>query len=263
MKAVILTKPEFDENSEPVIKVKNELQKNNIEVLPSALELEKADFVVALGGDGTIFHVAADTMWKNKPVLGINAGRLGFLAQLEIDDLSDLKKVAEKEYTVENRLVLKVTLNDKIFYAVNDFVIASSGYGRVYDIDVSCNNKHVGTYRSDGLIFATPTGSTAYCVSAGGPIADPTIDCIVLTPIAAHSLISRSIVFSGKDILTVKSPKIYGSDFDLVIDGKNVGKLIKESDIVKIEKAEVLSKFICINGKEFYATLNEKMKRRG
>lgn len=263
MKAVILTKQEFNENSEQIKKVKNELSKNNIDILPFGSNIEDGDIVIAVGGDGTIFHAASEAMWKDKPVLGINAGRLGFLAQLELEDLSLLKKLACKEYTVDKRLVLKISLNDNVYYAVNDFVISSSGFGRVHDIDLKCNDSLVGSYRCDGLIFSTPTGSTAYTVSAGGPITDPNIDCFIITPIASHSLISRSIVISDKNILTVNSPSDFGSDFNLVCDGILVGKLSKGTDTIKIERAEVCSYFINIKGKGFYDTLNEKMKRRG
>ena len=172
--------------------------------------MRACDAVVAIGGDGTIFHAAADAMRFEKPVLGINAGRLGFLAQAEGDDLSPLDRFAAGDYEIERRLVLQAEVaragKTEIFYAVNDAVITNPDFGLISEIEVRCGGESVGSYRGDGIIFATPTGSTAYSLSAGGPIADPDVDCMILTPLASHSLVSRSIVFAAQRVLTVTAP---------------------------------------------------------
>ncbi len=225
------------------------------------------DAVIAVGGDGTIFHAAADAMIWEKPVLGINAGRLGFLAQMELDDLSPLADFVAGRYTVEERLVLEAEIirperKKKTVRAINDIVFSRPDFGRVFDIEVCCNDGPVGVYRADGIIFATPTGSTAYSLSAGGPIADPTIDCIIMTPMASHSLVSRSIVFSADKILTAHSPDSGTDAFYLVADGRPVDA-VAQNDIVIIRKSRFRTRFICLHGHNFYHILNEKMKRRG
>lgn len=230
--------------------------------------IRTCDAVVAVGGDGTIFHAAAEAMYDEKPVLGVNAGRLGFLAQLEGDDLSPLSVFADGNYTIEERLVLEATIcregkeNSLPIYAVNDIVFSRPDFGRVFDIEVRCQEGLVGVYRADGIIFATPTGSTAYSLSAGGPIADPTIDCMIMTPIASHSLVSRSVVFSGEKVLTAHSPDSGTDAFYLVADGKPVDA-VAQNDLVTIRRSRFRTRFICLQGHDFYHILNEKMKRRG
>jgi NAD+ kinase len=225
------------------------------------------DVVAAIGGDGTIFHAASDAMFYDKPVLGINAGRLGFLAQIEADELSSLSELAEGRYTIEERLVLQAELHRadgsvSTVYAANDIVFSRPDFGRVFDIEVCCGSDLVGVYRADGIIFATPTGSTAYSLSAGGPIADPTVDCMIMTPLASHSLVSRSIVFSGDQVLSAHSPDSGTDAFYLVADGKTFDA-VAQDDVVTIRKASYKTRFVCLQGRSFYHILNEKMKRRG
>lgn len=229
--------------------------------------LEECDYVVAVGGDGTIFHAASEAMFYEKAVLGINAGRLGFLAQIEVDELDRLSEFLSGDYVVEERIVLEasLTLSDgstKKTYAVNDVVITRPDFGRVCDIEVECNGYFVGSYRADGLIFATPTGSTAYSLSAGGPIADSTVSCIIMTPLASHSLVTRSIVFDGEKKLTVRSPGCGCSTFFLLADGKAIDA-VGENDVVTIQKSDFKTRFVSFNGRNFYQILTDKMKNRG
>lgn len=229
--------------------------------------IRKCDYVVAVGGDGTIFHAAAEAMLYDRAVLGINAGRLGFLAQAEAGDREKLKELVSGSFSLEERLVLsaEITRDDgtvKKAFAVNDIVIARPDFGRVCDIEVRCDGHFVGSYRADGLIFATPTGSTAYSLSAGGPIVDSTVSCILMTPLASHSLVSRSIVFDGGKTLRVQSPECAENAFFLLADGKAIDA-VGENDAVTIKKAEYKTRFICLNGHNFYQVLTDKMKNRG
>jgi len=236
-------------------------------VCPSLDEaIAASDVVVAVGGDGTIFHAAAAAMLHEKPVLGVNAGRLGFLAQAEGGDLSVLDDFAAGRYTVEERLVLEVELvcggHRSSCYAVNDAVICKPDFGHVAEIEVRCCGDLVGAYRSDGIIFATPTGSTAYSLSAGGPIADPAVDCIIMTPIAAHSLVARSIVFASDKVLSVTAPNDLTNALYLIVDGQVIDA-VTQGTTVTIRKSDCKTRFVCLEGQSFYYILNEKMKRRG
>ena len=229
--------------------------------------LAECDAAIAIGGDGTIFHKAGAAMVYDKPILGINSGRLGFLSQMESSDLSALERLKTGDYVIENRMVLRMTAfgidTESTHYAINDVVISRTHLGRSIDIDVQCGNDQVGDYRADGIIFATPTGSTAYSLSAGGPIIDPSVETITMTPICPHSLSGRSIVFASDKKLMVK-PKAPDPNTQLcvLVDGKAIEDM---GDIhnVLIEKSQYVSRFICLKDRSFYQTLNHKLKSRG
>lgn len=229
--------------------------------------LSQCDLVIAIGGDGTIFHQAAVAMRYDKPILGINSGRLGFLSQLEANDLSPLAKLATGDYIIENRMVLRMTAYRQggtvTSFAINDVEISRSHLGRTIDLDVRCGNDQVGEYRADGILFATPTGSTAYSLSAGGPIIDPTLESIIMTPICPHSLASRSIVFNSDKVLMVR-PTMPDAETQLcaIVDGTPVEHM-EGIEYVTVEKSEYVSRFLCFKDRSFYQTLNQKMKLRG
>lgn len=232
--------------------------------------MEQCDAIIVIGGDGSIFHMARKAMHHNKPILGINSGRLGFLSQLDASDLSALEKLKTGDFEVENRMALCITAFGKSSgkkverYAINDVIITRSNLGRTIDIEVRCEEDLMGEYRADGIIFSTPTGSTAYSLSAGGPIIDPSVDAINMTPICPHLLSSaRAIVFSPDKILTVR-PIMPDEKTKLcvVVDGIPVDDL-DGIDHVVIQKANYVSRFICFKDKSFYKTLNQKLKLRG
>ena len=226
--------------------------------------MSDCDIVVALGGDGTIFHSAFDALEHDKPVIGINGGRLGFLSQMEISDLTPLKEISNGNYQIERRLVLEAEIETDSgtskYLAINDIVFSRESRGRIIDLDVSCNKEFVGRYRADGLIFATPTGSTAYSLSAGGPIVDPSMDCIVFTPICSHSVFDRSILFNCSNEISI-SHKFPDKDDQLLIiaDGNplNIKDTVKS---IKIRMSQKRTGFICIKGRTFFRTFNQKFK---
>ncbi len=228
--------------------------------------LDDCDAAIAIGGDGTMFHLARALMERDIPILGINSGRLGFLAQLEAGDLSALEKLKTNDFDIENRMVLKITALGKDIkearYAVNDVVISRSHLGRTIDIEVKCEDYHIGDYRADGIIFSTPTGSTAYSLSAGGPIMDPAVDAIIMTPVCPHLLAGRSLVFSPEKTVTA-TPRLPDSKMHLSVTVDGIQEEMTGIDHLLIEKSEYILRFICFKDRSFYKTLNQKLKLRG
>ena len=224
--------------------------------------LEQADYCVAVGGDGTIIHMAKHAAMASKPVLGINLGRLGFLATMEMDQLSLLEKLFTGEYDVEERMMLKVTLqrenNTQSWLALNDAVVSKGSLSRMIEFSISNRDKPVGAYRADGIIAATPTGSTAYSLSAGGPIIDPRISCIELTPISSHSLFSRSIMFREDSKLYLSPSGTDEQKMYLTVDGEESVPIYR-TDVLTIEKSELSVRLINLTGKAFYEVINEKL----
>ena len=229
------------------------------------------DIVITVGGDGTIIHMARYCMEYDKPLLGINFGRVGFVATMEKDELKNLSQLIDGNYTCENRMMLKITVNvnekQRIFYAINDAVIARGTLSGMMDLSVSANRQKICDYRADGIIFATPTGSTAYSLSAGGPVISPDMECILLTPICPYSLFSRSVIFQKDDVITVSNiinPDKDGSEIEsfLTVDGQQYIPLRNDAKVI-IEKCEKPFKMIYINRKNFYAVLNDKLNERG
>jgi len=228
--------------------------------------LDICEAAIAIGGDGTMFHLARSLMDRETPILGINSGRLGFLSQLEARDLTSLKKLKTNDFDIENRMVLRITLLgngiNEVRYAINDAVISRSHLGRAIDIEILCEEYHIGDYRADGIIFSTPTGSTAYSLSAGGPIMDPAVDAIIMTPICPHLLAGRSMVFSGEKTVTAK-PVFPDDNMKLGITIDGIPEDIGRVEEILIEKSSRVSKFICFKDRSFYKTLNQKLKLRG
>ena len=173
--------------------------------------LQQCDLMIAIGGDGTFIHAAHDAARYDKEILGINAGSLGFLAGLEKTELHLLRALTEENYQIDKRMMLCVEhyegrmLLEK-HYCLNDAVFARGTSMRLCDISVHCGSSHVNDYFADGVIFATPTGSTAYSLSAGGPVLEPTIESVILTPICPHSLFSRSLIFRPESVFTLEIP---------------------------------------------------------
>lgn len=227
--------------------------------------MQNCDFVVTVGGDGTILHSAKHALRYDKPLLGINTGRLGFLAQIEANEIELLSRLASGNYKINSYMILQVTIDgdDTVRYAINDVVISKGNLSHLVDLDISEHGKSIASYRADGLIFATPIGSTAYSLSAGGPIVNPTIDTIILTPICPHSLFDRTVLLSPELQLQVRSKFINNSDDVVVsVDGERIVTLNK-SNSVHIRKADKCVRFISFPEKNFNSILSRKLKSRG
>lgn len=223
------------------------------------------DIAITVGGDGTIIHAAKYAARFDKPLIGVNVGRLGFAADIEIDGISELTRILDGDYSVEERVLFDVeVIKNGVsmnYLAVNDAVIARGQLSKIIDLQVTLDDEEIAKYRADGLLFSTPTGSTAYSLSAGGPIIAPQLDCILMTPVCPHSLFSRSVIFEGNSVLTVSVKIPDECCCVLTIDGeKNVD--ILADDIVKIKKSDLKLKFVSINKRNFYRKLNEKLKER-
>ena len=228
--------------------------------------LEKCDIIIALGGDGTILHAAKDAALLSKPVLGINAGRLGFCANIESDELELLNKLVNGEYWVEKRNLLCVDVIDKEMsqrhYCINDAVISKGALSRIIDVDLSFKNNDVLSYHSDGVIISTPTGSTAYSLSAGGPIMYPSCSGTIITPICAHSFLSRPLVVSADETINITTRCPEGCEAYLTIDGEKA-ILLSETRKTVISKADITANLIKLKDESFIHILHEKLGNGG
>lgn len=224
------------------------------------------DIVIAVGGDGTIIKAAKYAAAENRPILGVNFGRIGFVAQLEPDELQKLDIILQGNYKTENRMLLKAEFipqngDTEVLYALNDVVVSRGSFSRIVDFTVSHNDREICSYRADGIIFSTSTGSTAYSLSAGGPVVEPTMDCIVFTPVCTHSLFSRPIVFSAESVLSVTTSCDDSCEAIFTVDGQRSIKL-NEGDAVRISRSQNPVKLIITNEKSFYSVLGDKLNRR-
>jgi len=226
---------------------------------PQDEALPESDIMIVIGGDGTILRAAKDAILYDMPILGINAGHLGFLSELEDEDIFMLSKLIEGGCTVEKRMLLDVVHGEEKFTAVNDILVNKTEPGKIIDLYVTCDGREVSQYRADGVVLATPNGSTAYSMSAGGPVLDSEMDAIIMTPVCPHSLISRSIVFSPEKKLNVRSRLLNADDkFGVIVDGDHVMSLSAD-DSVTIKRSSKKVKFINITGRGFYEILNQKI----
>lgn len=222
--------------------------------------MSQCDVMVTVGGDGTILHSAQDALKYDKPLMGINAGRLGYLAQLEENELDGLSRLMTGEFSIVERMLLEIQVDGMASaLALND-VVLSRGLSRLVDLYVSEDGVPLGNYRADGLILATPTGSTAYSMSAGGPIVDPALDGIILTPICPHSLYARSVIFRPDAVIGVKTRRINNDDNVIVcVDGVETF-VLNEQNALRVGRAEKRLKFISFSDKKFGNIIHQKLR---
>lgn len=217
-----------------------------------------SDICFVIGGDGTILKAAKAILEYKIPILGINAGRLGFLSEIESHDISIISKLFENEIKVQQRTVLEVKKGNKKAYALNDCYVTKSEPGKISEVFVKCQGREICRYRADGIVLATPNGSTAYSMSAGGPVIDTDMDAIVMTPVCPHSLISCSIVFDPKKILSVgAATDIVEKDMEVLCDGEKCFSLGK-GETITVEKSKRKVYFVNLSDRAFYEVLNEK-----
>ncbi len=221
----------------------------------------ECDIIIAIGGDGTILKASAYASECDKPLLGINTGRLGFMASMERNELGALSKLKSGDYVIENRMMIDAVLvrdgrTVSSDTALNDVVIASP-YSKITDFEIFTEGIAVSSMRSDGMVFATPTGSTAYALSAGGPILEPGTECIQLTPICPHSLFSRTMVFKAERDLEVRH---YSSDETVYfsVDGKD-SRMLGKKDRLIIKRSAKRTMLIDIKGHSFFDAVNNKL----
>ena len=226
---------------------------------PKEQGLKNSDFIIAIGGDGTILHIAQDAVRYDVPVLGINAGRVGFLATIEREETELIAKIASGDYQIENRMLIEASVGTENCWAVNDIVLTRGEYSRIVDIDILCDGNPLYSLRGDGVILATPTGSTAYAMSAGGPVVDPSIQSIRLSPICPYSLFSRTILFAPERKLTLCAKHVNnGSDLILSADG-SLGIKVPIGRDIQVQRSQKVFRLIRFAGKGFYEVLNQKL----
>jgi len=222
---------------------------------------EKSDIIISIGGDGTMLATAFKAHIFDKPVLGLNLGKLGFLVETDVGQMdSVIDIIKKKKYTIEERMVLSGISNDSDnskLIAVNDLVIEKGGWPKMIEITVWVDDEYVTTFSADGLIIATPTGSTGYSLSTGGPIVAPTTKAITLSPISPHSLTVKPIVLSSEQVIKITGNSPH-KDIQVSCDGQRVYKFASPFEIV-IKKSERPLKLIKTSLTTYFETLRNKL----
>lgn len=226
-------------------------------------ELPTADLLICFGGDGTILHAARDATRCGVPILGVNTGSVGFMAELERGELPLLTPLAHGMYTVEERMMLDVRVlrGGKVVYedsALNDAVISKGSMARVAEMEVLADRVKITGLTGDGVIVATPTGSTAYSMSAGGPIVEPTSKSIIVTPVCAHQLAARAMVLAPERVVTVQLPRGNRKYLYLSVDGGKAVRLTG-SDRVEISQGVRSTQLVRLADRSFYQVINQKL----
>lgn len=225
-------------------------------------ELPNADLVVCFGGDGTILHMAKAATKQSIPILGVNIGTMGFMAELESNEMDKLRQIASGDYKIDRRMMLDVAVRRErdIIYrdiCLNDIAITKGAVARIVHLSVRCDGVQAMECGGDGIIIATPTGSTAYNLSAGGPIVEPEAKNMMITPICAHDMASRCIVTSDKRVITVALVRNARRNAFLSVDGGKAVRL-NMGDITTIRKSNMETKLLRLKERSFFDVLNAK-----
>lgn len=226
---------------------------------------DQAELVVVLGGDGTLISVARLFCGKNVPILGVNLGSLGFLTEITVEELYPrLERCLQGDPRVSERMMLEVTLHREgkaieKCHVLNDMVINKGALARIVDLETKVNRHFLTTYKGDGLIISTPTGSTGYSMAAGGPIIHPLMSCIVITPICPHTLTNRPIVITDDSIICVTVTSSFDENVYLTLDGQ-VGFELREGDSVEVRRALKTTALVMSRSKDYFEILRTKLK---
>ncbi|MDP6860961.1 MAG: NAD(+)/NADH kinase [Candidatus Marinimicrobia bacterium] len=246
-------------------RIESQLKDNDLDyqLIESADDFVKLDFILTLGGDGTILSLARAVGDRGTPILGVHLGELGFLAEVVLEDMfMRLDKVVAGDYNIQKRMVIKCIVNNgtepQTFYALNDIVVDRGKSHRLLNCELLANDDFVAKYNADGLIVATPTGSTAYSLASGGPIVMPTFGSMVVTPICPHTLTLRPIVFPDDQILEISFPEDGEKDMALAVDGQ-VNEYLKSTAKVVIQKAPYKINMVNFTDSNYFNTLRTKL----
>ncbi len=224
----------------------------------------EAELVIVIGGDGSMLECARRTSKTGAAVLGINMGRIGYMSELELNELALLDKVFSGDYRIDERSMLEVKIvgeqgNNRFSgTALNEAVVANGVAARIIDVELYDGEEHICTYRADGLVVATPTGSTAYSLSAGGPIVDPRLSCLCVTPVCPHSLLARPIIFPDKSRLRIKNTCVREKVLHLTLDGRTTCEMYY-GDVAIITKSETRARLIKVKDSSFCS--GERLKK--
>ena len=227
-------------------------------------ELPNAELVICFGGDGTILHMAKAATRHNLPILGVNIGTMGFMAELESSELDQLVRLANDDFEIDRRMMLdvSVTRNGEVLYqdlCLNDAVITKGAVARIIHLGIQFDGIQALEFGGDGVIVATPTGSTAYSLSAGGPIVEPEAHSILITPICAHDMMSRCVVASQRRVVTVELMQNARRNAFLSVDGGKALRL-NMGDVTTIRQSSKETKLIRLKERSFYDIVNMKFK---
>ena len=228
-------------------------------------ELKGADVLVCFGGDGTILHAARDATPHRVPVLGVNLGSVGFMAELEQGELSLLSRLAGGKFDVERRMMLDVSVRRegrRVFRedALNDAVITKGSVARVLDLDVTGDRVTISSFSGDGVVVATPTGSTAYSLAAGGPIVEPTAENVIVSPICAHSIHAKPFVLDSGRVVGVRVTPGCRKTGWLSVDGGKAFR-IQPGDWVECRRSQQVTRLVRLTGRSFYERIHLKLGR--
>lgn len=226
---------------------------------------DKADLIVCLGGDGTVLNTAKNAAIYSIPVMGINIGNLGFLTQAERGDLSVFADIFSGNYTINESMLLEVSVlkngsKSGSYLAFNDAVIRGS-YSKMVTLNISVDGTVMNEYVADGAVFSTATGSTAYSMSAGGPIVHPSLKCMIISPICPHTLSARSVVIPPESTIFAKAVPPYRCDAVLTVDGKKVHTLLPD-EFVTVKQSEKRTMLLNVPERNFFDVVREKLSLR-
>jgi len=232
--------------------------------LPAEALYEEAEAVIVLGGDGSLLDAARHAAPVGKPLLGVNLGHLGYMTELEMTDLDKLSCLIDGRFTLDRRAMLDISVRTEQggvkaeSFALNDAVLSNGSVARIVDLELYEGGKKVSTYRADGLIVATPTGSTAYSMSAGGPVTDPHLRCLCVTPVCPHSLSARPIVFGDDAVIEIKNVCQREKMLYLTVDGR-INYEVYRGDVVRLTRSAMQTQLIRLSDGGFYEKLQKKM----
>ena len=276
---LVVVNPDKDENLAVTLKIKETLEAHgafcrikkdydlNINNNLTEEIIGDAECILVLGGDGTLLHVAGETENMDIPLLGINLGTVGFLTECEVSNIeSMISRLLSDDFSIEERMMIKGVVNSAsglryMKRALNDIVITRAGFSRIIGLEVYVDGQVLDTYEADGVVVCTPTGSTGYNLSAGGPIVSPDASLIVITPVSPHSLTAKSIVLSGNEkisIVIAKKRKTQETEAIVSFDGAS-GMGLSVGDRVDIYKSGKITKLIKMSDINFYEILRNKL----
>ena len=227
--------------------------------------LRDSELLICFGGDGTVLHASKAATKAGLPVLGVNIGNMGYLAEVDSNELGILTRLVSDDYYLERRMMLQVCVerDGQVIFddiALNDAVVTKSAVARTVHLSVSCNEQHPIVLSGDGVIVCTPTGSTAYCMSAGGPLVEPTARCIVVTPICSHDLMSKSFVLDAGRTVSIRSARPGKKTAYLSLDGGRAIRLLN-GDTVKVRQSPFDTQFLHLRDRSMFEIINAKFRK--
>ncbi len=227
--------------------------------------MRDVELLICLGGDGTMLRMSKLAARYNVPMLGINMGHLGFITELELEEVDRLEEILEGKFTLEKRMMLDVEVrrgDELVFtgFGLNEAVVSRTDPAHAIRLTAYGDNRKISDYAGDGIIIATPTGSTAYSMAAGGPIVEPTAENLILTPLCAHSLTAKAYVLTGDRRTSVKLLKADGDDAQLLIDGRDRFPLLV-GDLIYVRKSELYCNLVKVMDRSFYEIVKNKLNQ--